>query len=231
MPLVPAQDFKRIGDGDRGPNTGGMGAYAPMPHIAPARVDAIMATAVEPLLAALHRRGIDYRGVLYAGLMLGDDGPKVIEYNVRFGDPETQVVLPLLAGDAAELFMAVATGTLGRTPAPAFSDAAAVCVVMASPGYPEAPRTGGTISGLDASGQSTAAVEGVTVFHAGTSRPDPAGPFCHGRGPRPGGDGGGADAGGRPGQRLRRARTDQLGRHAGSWRHRRRRDGRPGVHG
>ncbi len=174
---MPAQDFKRIGDGDRGPNTGGMGAYAPMPHVAPARVDAIMATAVEPLLAALHRRGIDYRGVLYAGLMLGDDGPKVIEYNVRFGDPETQVVLPLLAGDAAALFMAVATGTLGRTPAPAFADAAAVCVVMASPGYPEAPRTGGVISGLDVSGQSTAAVEGVTVFHAGTSRPDPAGPF------------------------------------------------------
>jgi phosphoribosylamine---glycine ligase len=177
VPLVPAQDFKRIGDGDRGPNTGGMGAYAPMPHIAPARVDAIMATAVEPLLAALHRRGIDYRGVLYAGLMLGDEGPKVIEYNVRFGDPETQVVLPLLAVDAAELFMAVATGALGRTAAPKFSDAAAVCVVMASPGYPEAPRTGGIISGLDASGQSTAAVEGVTVFHAGTSRPDPAGPF------------------------------------------------------
>jgi phosphoribosylamine--glycine ligase len=177
VPLLPAQDFKRIGDGDRGPNTGGMGAYAPMPHIAPARVDAIMATAVEPLLAALHRRGIDYRGVLYAGLMLGDDGPKVIEYNVRFGDPETQVVLPLLAGDAAELFMAVATGTLGRTPAPKFSGDAAVCVVMASPGYPEAPRTGGIISGLNAFGQSTAAVEGVTVFHAGTSRPDPAGPF------------------------------------------------------
>jgi len=109
--------------------------------------------------------------------MLSEDGPKVIEYNVRFGDPETQVVLPLLAGDAAELFMAVATGTLGRTPAPAFSGDAAVCVVLASPGYPEAARTGGTIHGLTTSGQSTAAVEGVTVFHAGTSRPDPAGPF------------------------------------------------------
>jgi len=177
VPLLPAQDFKRIGDGDRGPNTGGMGAYAPMPHVSPAQVDDIMATAVEPLLAALARRGIDYRGVLYAGLMLGDDGPKVIEYNVRFGDPETQVVLPLLEGDAAALFMAVATGTLGRTTAPAFSGEAAVCVVMASPGYPEQPRPGGTIAGLTASGQSTVAVEGVTVFHAGTSRPDPAGPF------------------------------------------------------
>ena len=177
VPLLPAQDFKRIGDGDRGPNTGGMGAYAPMPHIGPAQVDDIMATAVEPLLAALLRRGIDYRGVLYAGLMLGDEGPKVIEYNVRFGDPEAQVVLPLLAGDAAELFMAVATGTLGRMGPPAFSGDAAVCVVMASPGYPEQPRPGGVITGLTASGQSSVAVEGVTVFHAGTSRADPAGPF------------------------------------------------------
>ena len=177
VPLLPAQDFKRIGDGDRGPNTGGMGAYAPMPHIAPAQVDDIMAIAVEPLLAALQRRGIDYRGVLYAGLMLGDDGPKVIEYNVRFGDPETQVVLPLLASDAAELFMAVATGTLSRLGAPVFSGDAAVCVVLASPGYPEQPRTGGTIHGLTASGQSTAAIDGATVFHAGTGRPDPTGPF------------------------------------------------------
>jgi phosphoribosylamine--glycine ligase len=178
VPLLPAQDFKRIGDGDRGPNTGGMGAYAPMPHVPRARVDEVMATSVEPLLAALHRRGIDYRGVLYAGLMLGDEGSKVIEYNVRFGDPEAQVVLPLLASDAAELFMAVATGTLDRVPAPVFSGDAAVCVVMASPGYPEQPRTGGTIRGLNASGQSTVDVEGVTVFHAGTSRRDPAGPFC-----------------------------------------------------
>jgi phosphoribosylamine--glycine ligase len=177
VPLLPAQDFKRIGDGDRGPNTGGMGAYAPMPHISGAQVDDIMAIAVEPLLAALQRRGIDYRGVLYAGLMLGDDGPKVIEYNVRFGDPETQVVLPLLASDVAELFMAVATGTLGRLAAPVFSGDAAVCVVLASPGYPEQPRTGGTIHGLTASGQSTAAIDGATVFHAGTARPEAAGPF------------------------------------------------------
>jgi phosphoribosylamine--glycine ligase len=177
VPLLPAQDFKRIGDDDRGPNTGGMGAYAPMPHIGAAQVDAIMATAVEPLIATLQKRGIDYCGVLYAGLMLGQDGPKVIEYNVRFGDPETQVVLPLLSCDAAELFMAVATGSLKRLPPPTFSAEAAVCVVLASPGYPEHPRTGGAITGLDASGRSTAAVDGVTVFHAGTSRPDPAGPF------------------------------------------------------
>jgi phosphoribosylamine--glycine ligase len=177
VPLLPAQDFKRVGDGDRGPNTGGMGSYAPMPHVGRADVDRIMATAVEPLTAALRRRGIDYRGVLYAGLMLGPEGPKVIEYNVRFGDPEAQVVLPLLSCDAAELFMAVATGTLERIPAPTFSDAAAVCVVMASPGYPGQPRTGDTIRGLNASGQSTVSVDGVTVFHAGTSRPDPTGPF------------------------------------------------------
>jgi phosphoribosylamine---glycine ligase len=177
VPLLPAQDFKRIGDGDRGPNTGGMGAYAPMPHVSAAQVDALMATSVEPLLASLRRRGIDYRGVLYAGLMLGADGPKVIEYNVRFGDPEAQVVLPLLTSDAAELFLAVATGTLGRLPAPTFSTQSAVCVVLASPGYPDQPSTGGAIRGLSASGQSSVAVDGVTVFHAGTSRPEPAGPF------------------------------------------------------
>ena len=177
VPLLPAQDFKRVGDDDRGPNTGGMGAYAPMPHVAEAQIDTIMATAVEPLIATLRARGIDYRGVLYAGLMLGDDGPKVIEYNVRFGDPEAQVVLPLLSCDAAELFMAVATGTLKRLARPMFSADAAVCVVLASPGYPQAPRTGDPIAGLDASGQSTAGGEGVTVFHAGTTRPDPAGPF------------------------------------------------------
>ncbi len=177
VPLLPAQDFKRVGEGDRGPNTGGMGAYAPMPHVSPGLVDAVMDTAVEPLVAALRRRGIAYRGVLYAGLMLGPDGPRVIEYNVRFGDPEAQVVLPLLSCDAAELFMAVATGTLERLPAPTYSPGAAVCVVMASPGYPDHPRTGGAIDGLDATGQSTAPVEGVTVFHAGTSRPEPTGPF------------------------------------------------------
>jgi phosphoribosylamine--glycine ligase len=177
VPLLPAQDFKRVADGDCGPNTGGMGSYAPMPHVSSAQVDAIMCACVEPLVAALRRRDIDYRGVLYAGLMLGDDGPQVIEYNVRFGDPETQVILPLLTGDAAELFMAVATGTLGRMPAPTFSGDAAVCVVLASPGYPDRPRTGGAIEGLNASGQSSDPVDGVTVFHAGTSRPDPNGPF------------------------------------------------------
>ncbi|HEY3842067.1 MAG TPA: phosphoribosylamine--glycine ligase [Acidimicrobiales bacterium] len=182
VPLLPAQDFKRVGDDDRGPNTGGMGAYAPMPQVPAELVGEIMDRCVEPLIAALRRRGIDYRGVLYAGLMLGPDGPSVIEYNVRFGDPETQVVLPLLSSDPAELFMAVATGRLEQIPAPTFLPRSAVCVVLAAAGYPERPRPGDPIEGLTAEGQSTASagggpIDGVTVFHAGTSRRRPDGPF------------------------------------------------------
>ncbi len=177
VPLVPAQDFKRIFDGDAGPNTGGMGAYAPMPHVGPGDVDELMDAAVRPLVDELVRRGIDYRGVLYAGLMLAPDGPRVIEYNVRFGDPETQVVLPLLSTDAAELFVAVANGDLGGAGPVAFSGEAAVCVVLAAAGYPEHPRTGDTIEGLTATGQSVAPGDGVTVFHAGTGRHTPDGPF------------------------------------------------------
>ena len=177
VPLVPAQDFKRIGDADAGPNTGGMGAYAPMPDVDPDAVGRLMDTAVLPLVAELQRRGIDYRGVLYAGLMDTPEGPKVIEYNVRFGDPEAQVVLPLLASDPAELFLAVANGELDRVSPPAFSGEAAVCVVLASPGYPEHPRVGDTIEGLLPSGQSAADVEGAFVFHAGTGRHSSDGPF------------------------------------------------------
>jgi phosphoribosylamine--glycine ligase len=177
LPLLPAQDFKRAGEGDTGPNTGGMGAYAPMPQVGPDAVDTLMATVVQPLVEELRRRGIDYRGVLYAGLMLTPDGAKVLEYNVRFGDPEAQVVLPLLASDAAELFLAAANGALDEVAPPAFTGDAAVCVVLASQGYPEDPRTGEVIGGLDASGQSVADVPGVTVFHAGTRRHDPVGPF------------------------------------------------------
>jgi len=177
VPLVPAQDFKRIGDGDAGPNTGGMGAYAPMPDLDAGTVGRLMDTTVLPLVEELRRRGIDYRGVLYAGLMLTPVGVKVIEYNVRFGDPEAQVVLPLLASDPAELFLAVANGALEDAAPPAFSGDAAVCVVMASQGYPEHPRTGDSIEGLTPSGQSVAAVDGATVFHAGTRRHTPDGPF------------------------------------------------------
>ncbi len=171
VPLIPAQDFKRIGDDDTGPNTGGMGAYAPM-HLDAATVDGLLDTAVLPLVDELRRRGIDYRGVLYAGLMLTEDGPKVIEYNVRFGDPEAEVVLPLLESDAAALFLAAANGRLDEVEPPKFSGDAAVCVVLASPGYPEAPRLGDPIEGLTRSGQPMSPVEGVTVFHAGTRRHD-----------------------------------------------------------
>jgi phosphoribosylamine---glycine ligase len=164
--LAPAQDFKRLADGGAGPNTGGMGAYSPVPLVDDALVDALVAEAVTPLVTALRARGIEYRGVLYAGLMLTPDGPKVLEYNVRFGDPETQVVLPRLDGDLTALLAEAARGEL-RT-RPVFSGSAAVCVVLASEGYPETPRTGDRIGGL----AEAAAVPGVTVFHAGTA-PDP----------------------------------------------------------
>jgi len=159
--LAPAQDFKRLGDGDDGPNTGGMGAYSPVPVATEAVVGSLMADAVEPTLAALRGRGIDYRGVLYCGLMFTPGGPRVLEYNVRFGDPETQVVLPRLTSDLGELLAAAAAGRLG--PEPTFDDWAAVAVVCASEGYPTSPRTGDRISGLDAAAQ----VAGVTVFAAG----------------------------------------------------------------
>ncbi len=164
--LAPAQDFKRINDDDEGPNTGGMGAYSPVPLVSDRLIDGVLDQAVEPLVGALRRRGIDYRGVLYAGLILTVDGPRVLEYNVRFGDPETQVVLPRLTEDLTGLLAEAAAGRL-RTE-PRFSPDASVCVVLASEGYPVAPRTGDRIDGLD----SAAAIEGVTVFHAGTALDD-----------------------------------------------------------
>jgi phosphoribosylamine--glycine ligase len=151
--LAPAQDFKRLGNGDSGPNTGGMGAYSPVPFVDDELVSDLVEVAVAPLVAALRARGIDYRGVLYAGLMLTADGPKVLEYNVRFGDPETQVVLPRLDGDLTALLAEAAAGEL-RT-VPRFTDDAAVCVVLASEGYPEAPRTGDVIVGHEGKGVAT----------------------------------------------------------------------------
>jgi phosphoribosylamine--glycine ligase len=176
IPLAPAEDFKRIGDGDVGPNTGGMGAYSPVPGLDPDLTDELVDRAVEPLVAELRRRGIDYRGVLYAGLMLTADGPRVLEFNVRFGDPEAQAVLPRLAADPVALLGAAADGRLGPD-RPGFSDEAAVCVVLAAAGYPGAPVTGDPISGLGPDGQLDPAAPGVSVFHAGTARADPAGPF------------------------------------------------------
>ena len=163
VPLAPAQDFKRIGDGDAGPNTGGMGAYSPVPAVGPDLVEQVMTRAVTPTLEALGRLGAPYRGVLYAGLMLTPDGPKILEYNVRFGDPECQVVIPRLASDLAAHLAEAAAGKL-ETPL-RWRDEAAVTVVLASEGYPVAPRTGDVITGLD----TAAAVDGVTVFHAGTA--------------------------------------------------------------
>ena len=166
VPLAPAQDFKRIRDGDTGPNTGGMGAYSPVPVAGPELVDQVMVTAVQPTLHALARDGIAYRGVLYAGIMLTADGPKVLEYNVRFGDPECQVVLPRLVTDLGELCLASASGT--ALPGVRFDDGTCVTVVLATEGYPESKRTGDVIEGLDAAAE----VPGVTIFHAGTERAD-----------------------------------------------------------
>jgi phosphoribosylamine---glycine ligase len=164
VPLPPARDFKRLAAGDSGPNTGGMGAFSPVPSAGDGVVDEVMGRIVEPTVHALRARGIDYRGVLYAGLMLTAEGPKLIEYNVRFGDPEAQVVLPRVDDDLAGALARAAAGKLGD--ALSFSEDAAVCVVCAAPGYPSAPVTGEAIEGLDAAG----AIEGVTVFHAGTRR-------------------------------------------------------------
>lgn len=169
VPLAPSQDFKRLRDHDVGPNTGGMGAFSPVPEIDDGLVHELVCGAVEPLVAALRSRGIEYRGVLYAGLMLTEDGPKVLEYNVRFGDPEAQVVLSRLADDPVDLLMGVAEGRLDGN-RPSFDAGASVCVVMAAGGYPEAPRAGELITGLDDHGQLADPLPGVSVLHAATRR-------------------------------------------------------------
>lgn len=164
--LASAQDFKRIGDNDQGPNTGGMGAYSPV-ALADARlVDEVMSQFINPTLATLRSRGIDYRGVLFAGLMITPDGPKMLEYNCRFGDPETQVVLPRMTSDLAALLAQAAAGEIQSEPT--YTDDAAVTVVCASEGYPQAPRTGDVIAGLDQAN----ALDGVEVFCAGVGRDD-----------------------------------------------------------
>jgi phosphoribosylamine--glycine ligase len=159
--LAPAQDFKRVGDGDAGPNTGGMGAYSPVGLAAGDVVDDVLDRFVQPTIDELRRRGIDYRGVLYAGLMFTPNGPRLIEFNVRFGDPETQVVLPRLSSDLSELLAQAAAGHIEH--APTFVDDAQVTVVLASEGYPASPRTGDVITGLDAA----RALDGVSVYCAG----------------------------------------------------------------
>lgn len=165
VPMLAAQDHKRIFDNDQGPNTGGMGTYAP----APVMTDILRLKATErilkPVVAAMAKEGTPYQGCLYAGLMIKDDVIKVVEFNCRFGDPETQVVLPLLESDLAEIMLACATGTLDQADV-AWSDKAAVCVVMASGGYPESYETGKVITGLTET--EADAQENTVVFHAGT---------------------------------------------------------------
>ncbi len=170
VPLAPAQDYKRAGDGDTGPNTGGMGAYSPLPWLndrwgsEAAFVDEVLDTVALPTVRALEAEGTPFIGLLYCGLIVTEHGIRVIEFNARFGDPETQVVLPRLETPLSELLLAAATGRLGRMPYPRFSSQVAVVVVLASEGYPEAPVTGRPITGLDAASE----VPGVTVLHAAT---------------------------------------------------------------
>jgi phosphoribosylamine---glycine ligase len=166
-PLAAAQDHKAIFDGDRGPNTGGMGAYSPAPVLDDALTRRILDTVIRPTVRAMAAEGRPYRGVLYAGLMLTADGPKLLEYNARFGDPECQVLMARLAGDLVPLCQAVAEGR-DLPDAVAWSDEAAVCVVLASGGYPGSYKTGYPIAGLEAA----AARPGITLFHAGTARED-----------------------------------------------------------
>jgi phosphoribosylamine--glycine ligase len=163
--LLPAQDFKRLGDGDAGPNTGGMGAYAPLPWLPPSTVDTVLAEVVEPTLAELRRRGAPFAGLLYVGLAMTSRGPRVVEFNARFGDPETQVVLPLLATPLGGLLHAAATGTLADHPPLEWTGDSAVTVVLASAGYPASPRTGDAVTVGEAP-------DGVSVLHAGTARDD-----------------------------------------------------------
>jgi phosphoribosylamine--glycine ligase len=164
VPLAPARDHKRVGDGDQGPNTGGMGAYSPLPDLPDELVDELRRTVLEPTVAELARRGIRYQGVLYAGLTLTADGPRVLEFNCRFGDPEAQAILPRMSSDLADLAWATAEGTLaGRKVA--WDPRPCVTVVLASGGYPGSYRTGLEVDGL----QAAAARPGVQLFHAGTA--------------------------------------------------------------
>jgi phosphoribosylamine---glycine ligase len=162
--LAAAQDHKRILDNDLGKNTGGMGAYAPTPYVSTEMLADVKIRIIKPVLDGMRKEGHPYRGVLFVGLMLTDEGPKVLEFNCRFGDPETQVVLPLLADDLALLMRQIADGALESNRV-ALHDANAVCVVMASNGYPDVYETGKVIAGLDAINEQD---EGIVIFHAGT---------------------------------------------------------------
>lgn len=164
IPLQPAQDFKRVRDGDEGPNTGGMGAYSPLPWAPEGMVAQVTERVLEPMVAEMARRGTPFVGLLYAGLAMTSRGVRVIEFNARFGDPETQVVLARLATPLGRVLLAAATGTLDALPPLQWRPGAAVTVVVAAKGYPDAPETGDVITGID----EAAALTGVDVLHAGT---------------------------------------------------------------
>ena len=164
MPFGTAQDHKRVGDGDTGPNTGGMGAYSPAPVLTSALHQQVIDTIIRPTVDIMRAEGSPYSGVLYAGLMLTGDGPQLIEYNCRFGDPECQVLMMRLESDLAAILLAAAEGRLGEIEPPRFADETAMTVVMAAKGYPGTPEKGGTIALGDAE------ADGAKVFHAGTAR-------------------------------------------------------------
>jgi phosphoribosylamine--glycine ligase len=168
VPLAPAQDYKRALDGNRGPNTGGMGSYSPVPSVDSELYAQLVERVVRPTVEEICRRGIDFRGVLYAGLMLTENGPKVLEFNCRFGDPETQAIIPRMKSDLLELLWAAAQGE--PLPSVNWLEDAAVGVVLASRGYPASSSKGDVIEGLE----QAAALEGVELFHAATARRDGA---------------------------------------------------------
>jgi phosphoribosylamine--glycine ligase len=165
LPLATAQDHKRVGDGDTGPNTGGMGAYSPAPIMTPAIEQEVLDRIITPTVAAMRRDGRPFKGVFYAGLMLTAEGPKLLEYNVRFGDPECQAMIMRLKSDLVPALMAARDGNLDQVDL-RWYDETALCVVMAARGYPDAPLRGTEIRGLDAAGRASE----VKVFHAGTKR-------------------------------------------------------------
>ena len=165
LPLQPAQDFKRVGDGDTGPNTGGMGAYTPLPWAPDGLVEAVMERVVAPTLAEMTRRGTPFAGLLYMGLALTSRGMRVVEFNARFGDPETQAILPLLESPLGQVLYAAATGTLADVGPLSWRDEAAVIVVAAADGYPGTPRTGDSITGP----RLYESTDNVHIVHAGTA--------------------------------------------------------------
>lgn len=164
LALPSAQDHKRVGDGDTGLNTGGMGAYSPVPLMTPALTEQVIETIIRPIDQTLRTRGCPYCGVLFAGLMITSEGPVVLEFNIRFGDPEAQVILPRLQTNMPQLLLACAQGRLAQIPPPVITSASQVCVIMASRGYPGSYEKGQVIAGIE----EAQGLDGITVFHAGT---------------------------------------------------------------